>query len=557
MPRALCPRMTKRPLQSILATLALSACLGTACDSNPPLSDAPLHPASPLAASTTLPELIRQRALAHVHRAAEAGVAPAWRGAELGVARPLHRADVDGVAYWEIAVEGQAGPAGYLILSTGPHDGPIVEWASEGRARTALLDERSGGVIPARYLRVERELAAEADGGAIVATTLAGADATDPEPAWRELEQRALDPSGDYAMELARTATAAWERTTRAEAAGTRAGVARSLVAERSCGVPEAPSYDQLAPGEVGNTWGYYSGCGATAWAMLIGWIDQRAGAGDPKWAGFRGLYRLGGAASSLAPDTVAPSGFDWGPRLMVDQLRKDLGSIGWPGNDQTSTDIYQMGHIGYYLDRVGLDDYLEWPTHHIGGAPWDGLKGNAIGYLCDQQQPAILGIGLGATDLHYALATHYYRDTAGNEWFYLNMGWGGARRWDWPSVFFVGSLVPHGTPPAAPARTAAIEVLEATYGAAGQGAARRNNAVADVSDMCNGRFDCGYRVEVGILGDPQPGVAKRFDVRYRCGAQEKRILLPAEANGQWAILNCPRPRPIVIQPGVLVPDGG
>jgi hypothetical protein len=145
-----------------------------------------------------------------------------------------------------------------------------------------------------------------------------------------------------------------------------------------------------------------------------------------------------------------------------VNNLRGLLGSIGWPHNNDASTDIYQMGHIGYYLDQVGLDDYLDWPTHHIGGAPWDGLKNDAIGYLCDRQQPAILGIGNSS---HYPLATHYYRNPEGSQWFYMNMGWGTTatqavnKQWDWPAVFFVGSLVPRNNGvPTPPLKSGGIE---------------------------------------------------------------------------------------------------
>ena len=524
-------RSSIRNALAALAVVATASGAGAACDTVAP------DESHTIDASQGLPATLARRALTHVRGVADAGLAEGWHGASLGEARALYRKDVDGVAYWEVAVlDAQGAPAGYVTLATAAHDAPIVEWRSEGAPASVQLAARLDAGT--RVLRVEDALALEDAHGAIVATTLTGSD---PAQAWSALEARALDPSSDVAIALADAAAAAWQRSERAESDPRPAG-ARST-SERSCGVAEAPDYNQLAPGEVGNTWSYFSGCGGTAWALLIGWIDQRAGENDPKWAPYRGIYRLGGAASTGAADTIAPKDFDWGVRLMVNQLRQDLGSIGWPHNDNASTDIYQMGRVDNYLNRVGLGtSYLDVPTHHIGGAPWPGLRDDAIGYLCDRQQPAILGIN---NSEHYGLATHYYRDTSGNEWFYVNMGWGGPRQWMWPPVFFVGSLDPRSTPPAPPARTGTIEVLEATYGN------KRDNASASLSAQCNGQWSCTYGVSVNVLGDPQYGVTKPFSVRYRCGGTLKSAYIGAEANGQSTTLSCPRP--VIIRPPVGV----
>ncbi|MEZ4865757.1 MAG: VWA domain-containing protein [Caldilineaceae bacterium] len=61
-------------------------------------------------------------------------MAPGWDDAHFAdLVRELYRPDVEGVAYYEFqVVNANGGPAGFIIVSTGPHDFPIAHWNYEG-----------------------------------------------------------------------------------------------------------------------------------------------------------------------------------------------------------------------------------------------------------------------------------------------------------------------------------------------------------------------------------------------------------------------------------------
>src|SRR5262245_7362674 len=93
--------MRNHRMRTLLAAHARAACAGTSVTGCDDVST----PAPPEAAhATALPAALRARALEHVRGVAAAGLADAWRDASLGDARPIFRSDVDGVAYWEVAV---------------------------------------------------------------------------------------------------------------------------------------------------------------------------------------------------------------------------------------------------------------------------------------------------------------------------------------------------------------------------------------------------------------------------------------------------------------------
>ncbi|MFB6256675.1 MAG: hypothetical protein ABEH58_08140, partial [Haloplanus sp.] len=73
-----------------------------------------------------VPTTFRRRAARFLERAV--GDKATWPdGAELGsVAHRVERPDVEDVAYYEFEVE----PVGFLVVSTGEHDGPIPHWNS-------------------------------------------------------------------------------------------------------------------------------------------------------------------------------------------------------------------------------------------------------------------------------------------------------------------------------------------------------------------------------------------------------------------------------------------
>jgi hypothetical protein len=534
-------------MRNIFPFLFLFACSESATPWKPPALQPSIK--SP-EGSNQLPAAIRDRALGHI--AAQRGLSTAWEGAALGRFDAIYRPDVEGPAYYEVEVLRGRAPAGSILLATGEHDKPIVRWTEEGGLSTDPLRMRARAVgrEPARFVRVGFEMAAVTADGEAITSTLPAASSHASE--WRKLEHRLLDHQEPAPDSYTQAIKSAWSGLAPPVVSGQNTHV----LAPRLCDVGEAPLYDQLPPLAPGNTApDNYSGCGATAWGTLIGWLDQRA-TWDPHWAPYSGLYRVGGAQNTTALDAVAPDTFDWGPRVMMDNIRRALGSLGWgaPFGNSTSTDVYQMGQIGYFLAPLGLDQHLRWPTYEIGGAPSDGLKPGAVAYLCDPDhpQPAVLGftdwVG-GEFIMHYGVATAYRVDNQGNETFRINTGLAGGGYpganyesvvWMWPAVNFVGSLTQHSTPPQVPAPNGGIEILEATYGSRGYHF-QLNNAAASVSAACNGALACDYLVDGAQFGAVQPAGAKEFFARYRCGGGSPiTTTLDAEASGQSVHLVCP-----------------
>lgn len=83
------------------------------------------------------------------------------------------------------------------------------------------------------------------------------------------------------------------------------------------------------------------------------------------------------------------------------------------------------------------------------------------------------------------------------------------------------------------------ISITDATYGA-NCPAVPFGNVTQQVRSSCEGRSgDCNYYVSHHILGDPAPGCAKDFEVRYRCGDSNLREFVFREASGRTAFLKC------------------
>jgi hypothetical protein len=68
-----------------------------------------------------------------------------------------------------------------------------------------------------------------------------------------------------------------------------------------------------------------YVGCGPVAWAMLFGWVDRQAAAGNPRWTPYWGIYRSGGGYGA---DAVAPIYQDTGVNNMIRELAGHVGTF-------------------------------------------------------------------------------------------------------------------------------------------------------------------------------------------------------------------------------------
>ena len=84
------------------------------------------------------------------------------------------------------------------------------------------------------------------------------------------------------------------------------------------------------------------------------------------------------------------------------------------------------------------------------------------------------------------------------------------------------------------------IRVLGAVYGRNCR-AQYGGNATNDIASQCQGRNYCVYNIDHRRIGDPAPGCAKDYYVRYQCrdGDGERWASASAEASGRSVSLDC------------------
>lgn len=136
---------------------------------------------------------------------------------------------------------------------------------------------------------------------------------------------------------------------------------------------------------------GCYSGCGPTAWAMLLAWADNQAGQGNPAWRHRWGIYRENGG---FGRDAVAPRYMDQGVRNMVLEIRQHVGTFCWFGEGATLPT--SMHFVSKYLrPRTGA---TERSTYY---PLFNGLN-DAINTMGRYNTPVVVGTGFYR---HYPLA--------------------------------------------------------------------------------------------------------------------------------------------------------
>jgi len=162
-----------------------------------------------------------------------------------------------------------------------------------------------------------------------------------------------------------------------------------------------------------GNCW---SGCGATAWAMLYGWFDYT------------------GAATNLigGPETPAPLYNDANVRDCIWYVVPEIGT--YCVGDGGATNHWNM-YKGYKWATHRGHSYsysYKWTSPCLGWA-WSGPRNKAIDAIKTDQRPAIIAVG--CTPSHAVVAYRYkyreWRGAFGEVWategrFLCNMGYGG-----------------------------------------------------------------------------------------------------------------------------------
>lgn len=565
--------MTYLRSRAVLAVLAVAVGGGSffGCGAE---ADAPSE-----RAASELPEALKARATAHVVVAARDGIAARWAGASLGRVEALYRPDVDGPAYYEVQVRAKDGaPAGYVVLSTADHDFPIVHFDDSGTPPTVRARAFAAklGVDVTRVLRVGSDYYAEGiDGGIVGVDGRVERDAllaVPPELAqyreemkaeaaatWRALvdeERAAREPASPQLTSvrpldqhyldgdaLDRCAPFAYDAAQYLACTNTPAPDANCWT------VGEMPHYRQLAPGEGQNTNWFKSGCGPTAWAVLVGWASRRGFEGDPDWTPFRMLYRADGLTQPLSNSPVIEAPLWWGGGNVPPPPNEDLfyfhgpwalerltmaindkiGTFGNPTTNGGATLPSSMANFNDYLRDVGIPaDSMNVSDDTIGGAHTDAIKRSAIRYLCTYETPVIVGID----DLrHYPIVDHYYK-RGGTEYYWTNQN--SPSYWDvgWiaKSFFYAGTIIGKKAPPG-------IHVLNATYGAGAIGQPWGNAQVKLVAS-CEGKTTCTFSIDPFKLALPP---ATTFDAAYKCGADTtiQRVSWASDTGAGTVTLSC------------------
>ena len=231
------------------------------------------------------------------------------------------------------------------------------------------------------------------------------------------------------------TARAGASFRARAEAARPRSGrvaVGGSLRVLNDTALADyVPEWRQLKPREHENKHKCASGCGATAWMMLLGWSSS---AGRQNVTCPDGTTPLDGL-QSMSPSPTPCQG------EMTMEIRSALSSFCAPG-EQTAT-----------IPNTMASGFRTWTQEHALPSSPDELliKFNAFGVsqqrivdlvdrcIAVEESPAVIGEGFLA---HYPMAkATWIDDSDGTLYWYVNKGWGSktSNMWQPRTSWFAG----------------------------------------------------------------------------------------------------------------------
>lgn len=190
--------------------------------------------------------------------------------------------------------------------------------------------------------------------------------------------------------------------------------------------------YDQFMGSP--NTSSCWSGCGATAWAMLFGWVDYRASF-DSKWSHRWCAYRQNGWWAGS--DAVAPEYMDDGVKLMTWKIRNKIGT--YCTSSGGATKFSRMLDAYKYLQGTGCGWNIKTGWDNYGYS--DDLRNKAINHIVHNRTPVIV-----SDYNHYPLAYGYawrkrtvrkcfvfcWNETEYSRFFYVNNGWGSTAQNGW-----------------------------------------------------------------------------------------------------------------------------
>ena len=125
-------------------------------------------------------------------------------------------------------------------------------------------------------------------------------------------------------------------------------------------------------------------------------------------------------------------------------------------------------------------------------------------------------------------------RYRCGQDRYRVEAAWG-----QWVSLYCGNTATGTAPPPPPPVQTYSppplpvLEIREARYGLPGHGWC---DATWSVANQCSQQSECNVRASNGWCGDPVPGEVKQMQIRYRCGWNERDIVIGEK---QSDVLRC------------------
>jgi hypothetical protein len=211
-----------------------------------------------------------------------------------------------------------------------------------------------------------------------------------------------------------------------------------------------------------------WTGCGATGWAMLFGWADRQADAGNPYWASRWGIYRKNGgtgtnavAPKSIFVQEISPGVWQLhgGIVNITKELRSDIGT--WcvlPFSDSGATWPARMADARFYLEKRTVTDL--YVNRNDAGVSEAGLRDIVIAEIKNHSTPAVIGVGwLEHYPMAYAYKYSWYVNSQNQVVKYKHQfrvinGWGGIKdadgnivssniKWISADTWFAGRIEP------------------------------------------------------------------------------------------------------------------
>jgi hypothetical protein len=345
------------------------------------------------------------------------------------------RPDLPNVAYYEFPVRNShtRAPAGFIIVSTGPHDYPVTQWSTTGKSNAEKLEQKAAklGKRGSRYYVLDViSFAVEDQQGRLIDQL---GDYHVRSSDWSTLKREFAAKHAKAIKHLRTKVAPDWKQATRS------GGQALSL---GSCGLWKYYSagstadqrfYSQIPAHTAPNTSSCWSGCGPTAWGMLFGWADYQASINNPEWIASYNLYG-GPADAAPATMTAGVEAMLWKINGYVQTTCAGDQGLTWPWR-MDHTEAYFHGRPNTALGVTVLYNPL--------GIANDGYQDKADDEIRNGN-PVVVALGWE----HYALAYGYRKKicslASDRHEFHINDG-DGTERWTTASTFFVGTLDGYG----------------------------------------------------------------------------------------------------------------